>query len=407
MRRRLVMSTIAIVLVVLGALAVPVGLVVYNSGEDEIRGRLEAEAVIVTNKIAPDLIAGVDIDLFELISTTSTGDGLRVFDANGTTLVDTVGTSLVNPISVRNVGPNGTTIELFADRRALDDRFREQLTILLTLAGGALLASAALAAVQARQLARPLERVAGTAARLGDGDFSKANPIDTGIPEIDRISAALDESGARIDRMLKAERHFTADATHQLRTGLTGIAMRFELLTLRPEDEVKAEAEAGLNQTEQLNQTIDELLAVTRHGSTQARGPFDLMSLVDDHITDWLPHFSSERRTILAVTIAPSPVVFGTKGLAGQVIDILISNSLRHGRGNVSVIVEGPSVTVTDQGTGVTDEQLAVMFDGPVDPAARHGRGLPLARRLAQVDGASLNVVSIKPLRIKYSLVRA
>jgi hypothetical protein len=47
------------------------------------------------------------------------------------------------------------------------------------------------------------------------------------------------------------------------------------------------------------------------------------------------------------------------------------------------------------------------MFDGPVDPAARHGRGLSLARRLAQVDGATLEVVGNRPLRFRFQLVRA
>jgi hypothetical protein len=63
-------------------------------------------------------------------------------------------------------------------------------------------------------------------------------------------------------------------------------------------------------------------------------------------------------------------------------------------------------VVVIDQGAGMTDERLRTIFHGPVDPAAKHGRGLPLARRLAQVDGASLDVVGNRPLRIRYRLVR-
>ena len=94
----------------------------------------------------------------------------------------------------------------------------------------------------------------------------------------------------------------------------------------------------------------------------------------------------------------------GTKGLAGQVIDILIDNALRHGAGTVTLLVEGPSVTVIDQGRGVPPERLSSLFDGPVDPSARHGRGLSLARRLAHVDGATLEVVGNFPLRIRYRL---
>ena len=77
--------------------------------------------------------------------------------------------------------------------------------------------------------------------------------------------------------MLANERHFTADATHQLRTGLTGIAMRFEILTRHPEPDVVDEALAGLSQTDQLNATIDELLAATRNRSTRERMTFDLV----------------------------------------------------------------------------------------------------------------------------------
>ena len=99
--------------------------------------------------------------------------------------------------------------------------------------------------------------------------------------------------------------------------------------------------------------------------------------------------------------------VVGTKGLAGQVIDILIDNALRHGRGSVTLLVEDTSVTVIDQGLGLSDEQAKGVFEGPNDPSAPHGRGLPLARRLAQVDGGGVDIVAARPLRVRYRLVRA
>ena len=69
-------------------------------------------------------------------------------------------------------------------------------------------------------------------------------------------------------------------------------------------------------------------------------------------------------------------------------------------------MIDGPALVVIDQGPGVPQSKIKSMFDGPVDPAARHGRGLPLARRLAQVDGASLDVVGNRPLRFRYELVK-
>jgi signal transduction histidine kinase len=284
--------------------------------------------------------------------------------------------------SVRS-GPAGTRIELVAPTDELDQRFREQMLILIGLVIGALLAAGALAFIQARQLARPLERLAASARRFGEGDFSMRNVPETAIAEIDDITNALRVSGARVDNMLSTERHFTADATHQLRTGLTGIAIRFELLARHGDPDVVAEAEAGLAGTEQMNETIDELLALARDGSSRERTEFDLVALVDDHVAEWAPRFTAARRSIAVVTAKQARVI-GTKGLAGQIIDILIDNALRHGRGTVTLLIDGPSVMVIDQGPGLSDEQVEQVFDptvGPVSGARAGAAAGPAAGR--------------------------
>jgi uncharacterized membrane protein YidH (DUF202 family) len=53
-RRRLVISTIAIVLVVLGTLAVPVGLIVYDAAEQQLDSRLQQQVTQFTNMISVD-----------------------------------------------------------------------------------------------------------------------------------------------------------------------------------------------------------------------------------------------------------------------------------------------------------------------------------------------------------------
>jgi signal transduction histidine kinase len=405
-RRRLVISTIAIVLVVIGALAVPVGIIVYRAAEDEARARLDEQAAGIATALANDLLAGRAPDPAAFAAVSAAGDGIRVVGADGVLLIDEVPADLGRSISATRPGPAGTSIELIGSTDALNTRFREQMLILIGLVVGAVLAAAGLAAVQARQLAKPLERLAMSARRFGEGDFSLRNVPTTNIEEIDEITKALAVSGNRVDTMLATERHFTADTTHQLRTGLTGIAMRFELLARSPDPDVVVEAEAGLSQTEQMNSTIDELLALARHGSSRERTEFDLVALVDDHVADWAPRFTDAKRSIAVVTTSQARVV-GTKGLAGQVIDIMIDNALRHGRGTVTLMIDGPSVMVIDQGPGLSDDDVAAVFTQPSDPSAAHGRGLPLARRLAEVDGASIEVVEARPLRIRYRLLRA
>lgn len=405
MRRRLVVSTIAIVLVVLGALAVPIGLVVYRAGEQQIEAQLEQRVSTVVSAYNDEVASGREPDFFALRSLIGPNDGLQAI-RDGAFIHNDV--PFTSDSSKKTIRPalDGVQIILLTDADALDQEFRELLNTLLLLAVGAIIAAAGLAAVQARQLARPLERLARRAARLGDGDFSAQPFSATHIPEIDHIGVALDTSAEKVATMLANERHFTADATHQLRTGIAGIAMRLEILSMHPDPAVSNEASTGLDQTDQLNATIDDLLIAARSRSTDERRVFDLPALVESHVREWQPRFATVRRHVSMITSKAAPPVFGTKGLAGQVIDILIDNALKHGEGSVTLMIDGPSVIVIDQGVGVSDERLRTMFDGPVDPAARHGRGLPLARRLAQVDGATLEVVGNRPLRFRFQLVR-
>ena len=406
MRRRLVISTIAIVLVVLGALAVPVGLIVYNAAEQQLETNLQQQATNVADSISMDVTAGRDPNYEAATAGLGASDGVLITTAEGDVVWNERPPGVESTRIASAIAVDGTRVVVSTDVNPLDEQFRDQLNILLILAAGAILAAAGLAAVQAHQLARPLERLAARAGRIGDGDFSTRPVVRTHIPEIDDIGTALETSSQRVDTMLANERHFTADATHQLRTGITGIAMRFEILSMRPERDVVTEARAGLAQTDQMNATIDELLEAARDRSSQERVPFDLTALVNHHAMEWQPRFSSVRRHLSVITASPAPPVVGTMGLAGQVIDILIDNALRHGDGAVTLMIDGPSVVVIDQGKGMPMDRLRTVFDGPVDPAAKHGRGLALARRLAQVDGASLDVVGNQPLRIRFRLVR-
>lgn len=274
------------------------------------------------------------------------------------------------------------------------------------IAVAAIASAALLAEIQARQLARPLERLSRSASRVGDGDFSAAAPPPSGIDEIDAIARALRLSANRVDRMLESERGFTADATHQLRTGLTGIAMRLELLERSDDVDVATEAGAALAQTHELNTTLDELLVVARTGSTKERTELELTTLVDHQVADWQQRFAEHRRQLVVTTAATQPVL-ATPGLIGQVLNVLLENSLRHGAGTVAILVQDVSVTIEDEGAGISDDRARTLFDRQSDHRAAHGRGLALSRRLAESDGGRLELVQLRPAAFRLTLVPA
>src|SRR5690606_15577054 len=147
---------------------------------------------------------------------------------------------------------------------------------------------------------------------IGEGDFSRIDPMHTGIPEVDRIGAALDTSAERVEGLLASERHFTADATHQLRTGIAGVSLRAEILSLSSDPDVAAEAHTILEQADQLNRTIDDLLVVARNRESSERGEFDLVQIAEAHAREWEPRYQQARRKLAVIVTSPSPPVLAT-----------------------------------------------------------------------------------------------
>ena len=407
MRRRLVRNTILVTVMVLLVLATPVILLLVRATEGELRSRLAAQASSISSSLAEQLLANQPIDPASLASLVLDGDRVEIRDLKGN-LVASYGSAIADPFHGSVTGPTGTRIDVSTTRADLRRRVNGQLLLLGVLATGGVLLAAVLAAIFGARVSRPLEQLASSAARLGAGDFSAALPPPSGIREIDDIRSTLSASAARLDLTLSSERSFTADASHQLRTGLTGIALQLELLATHADPGVRTDALHALEQTDRLTATLNELLDLARGGRGSQRIAIDLGEIATQHRGDWVQRYQISRRT-LTLKAQPRDVggpVLATPGFVGQVIDLLLDNALRHGTGDVGITVSGRQLQVTDQGR-IDPDKAAAFFTGSDDPVAPHGRGLALARRLTQADGGRLEISSFAPTTFTVSLPAA
>jgi signal transduction histidine kinase len=277
----------------------------------------------------------------------------------------------------------------------------------LVLAAFALLAigsAAALAWWLSRRLDAPLVRLAAAAHRVGDGDFTTRAPR-SGVAEIDEVAQAIDTTAGRLGAALDRERSFSADVSHQLRTRVTGLRVTLEAAahTGTAEHDVIVQA---IEETDRLESTIVELLALARDTGGD-RPPLDVQATLDDLEQSWHGRLAAESRPlrVQAEPALPSPQVSAIA--ARQILDVLIDNAARHGRGEVKVTArathDGIAIDVDDEGPGITTP-AEDLFRRPVGDTDGHGIGLALARSLAEAEGGRL-VVSRRTPGAQFTLL--
>jgi len=270
---------------------------------------------------------------------------------------------------------------------------------MLGLAGLAIGAVWLLARRQAGRLARPLEEMSETARRLGEGDFSARNqPVQ--VPAIDAVGAARNTAADRLDDRLARERAFSADASHQLRTPLTGLRLRLEAALESPGQDLRPALASAIAAADRLERTIDELLALARDTRESSAPPAEVPTLLEEVEQTWASRLFVEGRGLEVAIDGQLPATTTPAAAVRQVLSVLVDNALTHGTGTVTVVAreatDALAVDVSDEGPGVTAPE-AELFARRASGGSGHGIGLALARRLAEAEGARLRLTSPSP----------
>ncbi len=393
LRHRLLRSTLAIVVAMAAVLGFVSGSLFSAVARDEEALRLRRQAETLLTSIS-DRRAAVGVIAAGDLAALAPPDEAVIVRSAGRVIAQTPALTTSNTVSVVVSGPDGLTLTLVSDGGPLDRRVHNAWLLIAGTGVLVVAAAAGLAEFQAKRLSRPLTRLAAAAAQMGAGDFSMEAPRSNLI-ELDALADALDQSAQQIATLVRSEREFSANASHQLRSPLTAIALRLELISSSSHDAVaRAEAIAALDELHGLDQRIDDLLQLARTGRVAESKKFDVAALVRRHVEAIRPRFESLDRR-LTVEAPATLEVTAVAGAVGQAVEILIDNALVHGRGDVRVVVRHVEGSIEIE---IRDEGVIHHIDpGDTRRSPSHGLGLVLARSLLRGDAGTVDLTHSTP----------
>ena len=401
MRRRLLVSTLAVAVTAVLLLGIPLAFVLSRLQISAADQQVRRDATTVARTLQGRVNSGLPADVAEAAAAAKSlpdryvsvrQDGLPEF-----TIGDRpkAGEAIISQAVTKDF-----RVTIAADDSVRYGRLTGALALIGALALAAVAVAVALAILQARRLTRPLEELASAADRLGLGD---ARPLGRryGVAELDRLAEGLDGSAQRITDLLSAERDFAADASHQLRTPLTALSMRLEEMIASADDSavVREEGAAALAQTERLTEVVSQLLGRTRRAAPGVPSLLAIDDVIAQQVIEWDPAFRRVNRK-LEVAGEKGLAAYITPGALAQVIATLLDNALVHGAGTVTIRTSRTPKSVVaevrDEGKGVPHELVPRIFERNVSgQPGGTGLGLALARDVATADGA--NVVLVRP----------
>ena len=272
---------------------------------------------------------------------------------------------------------------------------------LLVIGLAGLVAGLILAFGIAASVARPLRRLTSTARRLGGGDLGARTKNVGGAQEIREVAHSFDEMADRLERTVQAQREFVANASHQLRTPLTGVKLRLESAIDAADDpRARADLQAAEHEVDRLSEIISRLLVMSRQIEAGEVTQVDVADAARRAAERWRDRAEQAGATL---TVDGEGAVAQANPMdVEQVLDNLLDNAIAYAPGPITIHTGRRDgrvfVAVEDLGPGIRPEEMPRVterfYRGMGAPSGGSGLGLAIAKELTEKWGGTTSVLT-------------
>jgi two-component system, OmpR family, sensor kinase len=424
LRTRLLLALGYLVVLVTIAFALPLALNLRDRTREEVRSEARAQIGVLAAGSA-EAIADRNLDDLALLATRSARSArgrVVIVDRDGRVLADSAGAAPPGALYATATRPELLTalrgrrvqierrsstlgeellvsaepivrrgrvvggVRLTQSVESVNDAVNDTMLGILAVGFAVLLTALVVAFLLARGIARPIVRLEEAAQRVAAGDLDARAEIE-GTDEQRSLARSFNAMTERLGRTLRAQREFAADASHQLRTPLTGLRLRLEEARAAQDREaLEREIDAGLREVDRIAQTVDELLVLSRTGERDTPGELlDPAELVETAAQRWRAAAARHGLDVRVDVNGSTSQVWCARADLERALDAVIENAILYGAGGRTVTLRAmdSSIEVLDEGVGLAYGEEEQVFDrfqrGSAGRAGPTGTGLGLA----------------------------
>jgi signal transduction histidine kinase len=258
-----------------------------------------------------------------------------------------------------------------------------------------------------RRALRPLREASEIAGEIGPARPGLRLPTSEIPREVRQLVSAVNQGLDRLEEAFRVQRDFTADAAHELRTPLSILRTRIDMLQNR---EVR---EALRQDVEGMAHVISQLLDIAELDSfvVDPEERADLQSVAAE-VAEFVAPLALAQGKDIALLGTTDPVwIKGSPEMLGRAIRNLAENAINHTApgSTVEFVVEADGlVSVLDSGPGVPEDERKLIFQRFWRRDRRKqgstGLGLSIVQRIAELHSATITVQNRRPGGACFSL---
>ena len=271
------------------------------------------------------------------------------------------------------------------------------LVLLITVCGGWTIAGRAL---------EPIGSIDATLRAIEATDLSQRVEVHSADRDLRGLVGSINALLARLDRAFKDLRDFTADASHQLNTPLTVMKSTIERARKSsPTPQLLDDIEEEINDLSTVVAALQTLSLADADAHLAQRSTVDMSELCTD-AAEILGALGELREVAVTTSIQPGIAVTGDAAALKHMLLNIGDNAVKYtpSTGTISILLrreqDAAVVEVSDTGRGIAPEDLPRIFDRfyrartTAHEARGTGLGLAIARRIVEVHGGQISVVS-------------